>query len=260
MHPAAIVGRLWIDLDHETPGEASGEICNLIQSLGRAHASLDGQAANVLPSLLQEGNQVVDGQHDVGDELVLGHANVANSDTHAQDLLQLELDGRFDLSDLGVEVLGVGDRGRELAGLGKTRTQETRDLLDQAVGGDEGIVLAGEFLDQLLVLVELLQVVGGHGVDAVVLGSVNVMLVTENADAHARTRHSWQLDGAGETLVTLRVIVLQADLKFDGLEEVSLFLVQRVVKKLLHVLAHSGDCDFRHLGDSLPEELIRFLW
>jgi hypothetical protein len=59
-------------------------------------------------------------------------------------------------------------------------------------------------------------------------------------DAHAGTRNRGQLDGSGETLVTLRVIVLEADLELDGLEEVSLLLVQRVLEKLLHVLAHAG--------------------
>ena len=34
---------------------------------------------------------------------------------------------------------------------------------------------------QATVLVQLLQVVGGHGVNAVVLRAVNVVLVTENA-------------------------------------------------------------------------------
>jgi hypothetical protein len=33
------------------------------------------------------------------------------------------------------------------------------DLLDQSLGSDESIVLAGELLDELLVLVELLQVI-----------------------------------------------------------------------------------------------------
>ena len=98
-------------------------------------------------------------------------------------------------------------------------------------------------------------------------------------DGHVWSRNGGQLDGTRETLVTLRVIVLQADLEFDGLEEVSLLLVQRVFEKLLHVRAHSGceglsvkaqivvigrdltDCDFGcHDEDSLPEELIRFLW
>ena len=41
-------------------------------------------------------------------------------------------------------------------------------------------------------------------------------------DGHVRPWHLWQLDGTRETLVTLRVIILEADLEFDGLEEVSL--------------------------------------
>ena len=65
--------------------------------------------------------------------------------------------------------------------LGETGAQETRDLLDQGIGSDEGIVLACKLLDELLVLVQLLQVVGAHGVDTTVLGTINIMLVTENA-------------------------------------------------------------------------------
>ena len=100
--------------------------------------------------------------------------------------------------------------------LGQTRTQETRNLLDQGLGSDESVVLASELLDQLLVLVELLQVVGGHGVDAAVLGTVDIVLVTKNADAHVGTRDRGQADGARETLVTLGVIVLEANLTIIG--------------------------------------------
>lgn len=93
----------------------------LIQSARRRHCSLDGEAANVLPALLQQGDEVVDGQHDVSDELVLRHVHVADSDTHAQHLLQLELDGRLDFGDLAAEVFGVGDWGGELAGCGRSQ-------------------------------------------------------------------------------------------------------------------------------------------
>lgn len=65
--------------------------------------------------------------------------------------------------------------------LGKTGTQETGNLLDESIGSDEGIVLACELLDQLLVLVELLQVIGRHGVNTTVLGTIDIVLVTENA-------------------------------------------------------------------------------
>ena len=173
----------------------------LVETLGGAHGSLDGKATNVLPSLLEQRDEVVDRQHDVGDQLILGHANVANGNTHAEHLLQLELDGGLDLSDLVGEVLSVGNGRGELAGLGKTGAEETRDLLDESVGGDESIVLAGKLLDELLVLVELLQVVGGHGIDTVVLGTVNVVLVTEDADGHVGARDGGELDGSRETLV-----------------------------------------------------------
>jgi hypothetical protein len=157
------------------------EIHNLIQSLRWAHACLDGQAANVLPALLQEGDEVVDGQHDVADELVLSHADVSDRNTQAQNLLQLELDGGLDLGDLAGKVFVVGDGGGELARLGETGTQETGNLLDQSFRGHEGVVLASELLDQLLVLVQFLQIVRGHGVDAVVLRTVDIVLVTEDA-------------------------------------------------------------------------------
>lgn len=108
------------------------------------------------------------------------------------------------------------------------------------------------------------------------LGTVDVVLVTENADGHVRAGNSGQLDGARETLVTLGVIVLEADLELNGLcvtrrlardvhhfggleamltEEVALLGVVGVVKKLLNVRTHSGDCDLRHL-DSLPVEYL----
>lgn len=109
------------------------ENSNLIQSLGWRHACLDGQAADVLPALLQQTDQVVDGQHDIGDQLILGHTDVSDGDTHAQDLLQLELDGALDLGDFASEIFGVRDWGGELSGLGQTGTQETRDLFDQRV-------------------------------------------------------------------------------------------------------------------------------
>lgn len=64
--------------------------------------------------------------------------------------------------------------------LGKTGTQETRNLLDETLGSDESIVLASKLFDELLVLVQLPEVLGGHGIETVVLGTVKVVLVTKN--------------------------------------------------------------------------------
>ncbi len=111
-----------------------------------------------MPSLLKKRHKVVDSQHDVTDELVLSHTNIADGDTHAENLLKLELDGGLDIVHLLGKVFGVGNGCGELAGLGETGTEETRNLLDESIGREEGIVFAGKLFDQLLVLVELLQV------------------------------------------------------------------------------------------------------
>lgn len=142
--------------------------------------------------------------------------------------------------------------------LRETGTQETRNLLDQGVGSDESIVLACELLDQLLVLVELLQIVRRHGINTTVLGTINIVLVTENAiilsapttslasqgvcvpDGHVGAGDDRETDGSGETLVTLGIIVLEADLELDGFEEVSLLRLERVLEEFLDIGTHSG--------------------
>jgi len=112
--------------------------------------------------------------------MVLGHSNVANGNTKTQHLLQLELDCALDIGNLCRKIFCVRDRGRELSGLGQSRAEQTGDLLDQLLGSDEGIILARELLDQLLVLVEFLQVVDRHGLKAMVLGTINVVLITQD--------------------------------------------------------------------------------
>jgi len=54
-------------------------------------------------------------QHNVTQDLVIGHLDMANSNAEAQDLLELELDGWTDFRDLVGEVLSVGNRCGELA-------------------------------------------------------------------------------------------------------------------------------------------------
>lgn len=141
----------------------------------------DCQAPNVLPALLQQRDEIVDSQHDVTDQMILSHANVSNSNTETQHLLELELDGALDIGDLLREVLGMGNRSGELSSLGETGAEQTWDLLDELLGRNEGVVFARKLLDKLLVLVEFLQIVDRHGLERVMLGAIDVVLVTENA-------------------------------------------------------------------------------
>jgi hypothetical protein len=135
-------------------------------------------------------------------------------------------------------------------------------LLDQGVGSDEGIVLACELLNQLLVLVQLLQVIRRHGINTTMLGTIDIMLVTENAirwlvciphrsydfvyepDGHVWSGNDREANGSRETLVTLRIIVLEADLEFDGFEKVSLLGLRGVLEELLNVKTNTrcGKC------------------
>ncbi len=71
-------------------------------------------------------------------------------------------------------------RTAKLHTLGETGTQKTRNLLDESIGSNEGIVLASKLLDELLVLVQLFQVISRHGVDTTMLGTIDIVLITKN--------------------------------------------------------------------------------
>merc|ERR1719188_2431010 len=104
--------------------------CILVKSLDWTHGGLDVETLDILPVLLQQGNQEVHGQVDVLDKFFLGHSNVANSNTEAQDFLHLELDGGLQIQSLLLQVVIVGHQGWELTSLVQSWTQQSWDLLD----------------------------------------------------------------------------------------------------------------------------------
>lgn len=59
-------------------------------------------------------------------------------------------------------------------------------------------------------------------------------------DGHVGPGDLGELHGPGETLVTLGIVVLEADLELDGLEEVALFIIVGVVQQLLDITTDSG--------------------
>ena len=160
---------------------------NSIKTHGLAHGRLDGESADILPILLQQRDKEVDTKRDVGGKFFWGHIGVSDSNRQAENLLHLELDGGLEFFNLGGQGIGVGQDGRELAGLVEARTEDTGNLLDERFGGEEGIISLGELLDQLLVFVELLEVISGHARDIFSLGFITVLLVTEDADLHLGT-------------------------------------------------------------------------
>jgi hypothetical protein len=215
------------------------QVFRLVKTDGLAHGGLDVERLDVLPVLLEERDQEVDGQHDVTKNLVIVHLNVADSDTQAENLLELELDGGANLSELVAEVFAVRDGGGEFASLRETGTKETRNLLDEGLRSQEGIVLLSELLDELLVLVELLQVIDGHVLQLNLLSTIDIVGISENADGHAGTRDIRELDGSRETLVPLRIVVLETNLEFDGLNELPLLLTVGVSQQLFDGASHT---------------------
>jgi len=191
----------------------------LVETDGLAHCCLQVEGLDVLPILFEEGDEEVDGQHDVRQHLVISHVDVTDGDTKAEHLLQLELNRGADLDNLAVEVFSVRDRCWELAGLGKTGTEKTGDLLDERFRGQEGIVFLGQFLHELLVLVQLLQVIHGHVFEFDLFRTIDIGGVGENADGHAGSGNVGEFYGSRETFITLGVVVLETDLKFNRLHE-----------------------------------------
>ena len=88
----------------------------LIETDRLAHGALQVQRLDVLPVLLEQRDQKVNGQHVVVDNLILAHGNVTGGNTQTEHLLELETDGRLDLIDLFLQVVQMRHGRRELAG------------------------------------------------------------------------------------------------------------------------------------------------
>lgn len=211
----------------------SNHLSCLVDADGGTHGGLDGERLDVLPALLEEGDEEVDGAGDVINELVLSELDVANSDAEAKNLLHLELDLTLELEDLGLHVIRVGERGRELTSLVETGAEELGDLTEEGLGGEESVVLLGELLDELLVLLESGELVDTHARDTELLGLIEVNLVTKDADLVVELGGVGETDNAGETLLFRGVEVLEADLELDSLDELAVRLVEDVVSRRL---------------------------
>jgi hypothetical protein len=192
---------------------------------GFSHGCLDIDRLYVLPSLFEEGDQEVDSHEDVLSELVLVHAFVSDGDGHAGDLLQLELDVGSGVVDLSSQGFGVGDNLREHTDSVEDGSQDSRDLLDEGVGGEEYVVLFGPLLDWLLLLVEFLESFKIDDVDVEALCFLKMFGISDQADLELGSGDMGKSDGTGESLIFLGVVILKSDLEFHGLNELSLLLV-----------------------------------
>ena len=196
--------------------------------MGRTHAALDVDRLQVLPVLLEQGHEEVEGDGNVLADFFLLHLHVADRAAQAQDFLELELDGGLNFDDLLGEVVGEGNCSGELAGTVHVRTDDPRNGLDDGFRGKEAVVLGAELLHKLLVLVELLQVIHVLGSQTSLLGGFFLLKIANDADGETGASDVGQLNASGETLVTVDVVVLQIDLKINRLNELTLLLCRAI--------------------------------
>jgi len=210
---------------------------------GVTHGRLDVDRFQVVPSLLEEGDQEVEAHHDVLSELVIGHVLSAGTATHAGDLSELELDRGAEVLNRQDKGLVVGDSHRELLDSVKNGSADDGHLLDDGVGGDEDIVLLGPLFDDFLVLVVLLELIegGDSDVEVVLLGFGLVLLIGDHADLKVGTGDVGESHGSDETLILLGIVVLECELDLNGLSEFSLF---GLFPHVLDALEDHGVVDF----------------
>merc|ERR1711915_625400 len=187
----------------------------------------------------------VHGEMDILDKFILAHSNITNSDRQTQNLLHLELDGCLEIVNLLPQVIIMGYQSWEFSSLVQTGSQKPWNLLDKGIRCNESIEALGQLLYFLLVLIQLLQIVGRHAIETKRLGLITVLLISQKANFEFRTWHMFELDGSRETLVLLRIVVLEANLKVNSLSKLTL-LVSSSRKNSLNALVESFFWNLTH--------------
>jgi len=195
---------------------------HLIDTDRSTHRSLDEERLDVLPALLKKGDEEVDATLDVSLDLLLSEADVGNGNTKAEGLLHLELDLRLELKNLSGKIISVLDDSGELTGTVESRTVQLGDLTKNSLGSKEATVLLGELLQRLLVTADGLKTVDAHARKTELLGLIKMDLITKDANLDVLLARVGQTHNTAETLVLLNIPVLETDLEFDGLDEVTL--------------------------------------
>jgi len=76
---------------------------------------------------------------------------------------------------------------------------------DQNFGCNESIILLCQFLNQLLVLVHLFQIIDAHDIHTELFRPIDIVGISKHTDGHLRTGDGGKFDLTGETLVTAQV-------------------------------------------------------
>ncbi|KAK1938786.1 hypothetical protein P3T76_008861 [Phytophthora citrophthora] len=90
---------------------------------------------------------------------------------------------------------------------------------------------------------------------------LNFFSVTQHTDLHVRAGHSGQLEGTTETLVFLRVVVLQGDLQLNGLIKVALLALHLLTVEVDGLTGREGQDVVHSLGQKFRVQFAHsFFW
>jgi hypothetical protein len=140
------------------------------------------EGSDVLPSLLHEGDQEVDGHGEVLPDVVLASLDSSDGSAEAGGLLGLELDSVLKLINLGSDLLTLSKSDGEKTHLHQHVSEQLGGLLGNGVAGQKDVVLLGPLLDFGLVLVKSLEAINVNVGDSVGSGLLDVGSVSEDAD------------------------------------------------------------------------------
>jgi len=185
------------------------------------HRSLDVERLDVLPALLKKGDEEVDATLDVSLDLFLSKRSIGNSNTKAKGLLHLELNLRLELKNLSGKIISVLNDSRELTGTVESRTVKLGNLTKNSLTSKEAVVLLAELLHGLLVTADSLKTINTKARKVELLGLIKVDLITKDANLDALLARIGKTDNTAETLILLNIPVLETNLEFDGLAEVT---------------------------------------
>jgi len=185
------------EMKRQTKGEGKGQYRTifLVNSMGFSHSSLDIKGFDVLPILLEEGNEEVDGHGDIDNQLIFGMSNVSNGNSDAKDFLQLKLHRAFHIRHFRFHILVGSEKGWEFASFVQTWSQDSRNLTKNRLACQKSIVFLGKFLDEFFVLVEFLEGLNVFEFDTDLGGLVIVDLVSKNAEIKSRLAFNRKFDG-----------------------------------------------------------------